>query len=218
VDKDTNKGQAFLKEIGIDPDISMDRAVNETKKWVKDIGDKNTEELVVTMLDGVRYTQGAKVSDFLTQFFMLLREEDFKFDANFVVTAHDDEFYGKWPSVLGDAIFLDSNHFAAEMMEMLRTNVLAAMVRNKADLDTILVTDSYFVAMQGPAERFAIDSYAMTSNLFFKDRAAVYKDDISRAWRLTADMAKQTRTYNSLSLEAPIYSMMKGMQGMSGLT
>jgi ABC-type antimicrobial peptide transport system permease subunit len=105
-----------------------------------------------------------------------------------------------------------------EMLEMLHSNVVDALVRNKAPLERILSIDSLFESFQEPVKQFPINDFAMTSNLFFKDRNELYKKDIEVALTLTSSLSLQTGAFQKLSLDTPIYSMMKDLERVSAFT
>lgn len=184
-----------MKRVGLDPSLTMEEAIQEGQKWARTLSDKDSRELFTYILENLNYPEGAKVSEELTKYFSYMREEDFVFDHDFKVTAQAHDFYGKWPSLLGDAVYLDSTHFMPELLEMLRDNLMDAMVRNKVPLERILSTDGFFEAFQEPVEKFPINDFAMTSNLLFKDSYKLYKHDISVALSQTSSLSLQTGAY-----------------------
>lgn len=53
-----------------------------------------------------------------------LKEEDFILKKNYTLVKGVSQTYGKWPSIYGNALLIDSNYIFEDLALMLRDNLL----------------------------------------------------------------------------------------------
>jgi len=64
-----------------------------------------------------------RVSDLLEVICPFIREQDFIISKNYVIKKEVSNSFGKWPSVFGNAFYIDSNYLLKDLILMIKQNL-----------------------------------------------------------------------------------------------
>jgi hypothetical protein len=124
------KGELFMELIDADHEImiiDLYRSWIGESTWLSDVSD--------SILDPPGFDNMTLLYLALDEIFSQMIREDFHILRNFTVKEAITENFGKWPSALGSAIFVDSRHIFENALDSLKTNAEAFADRNNYDED-----------------------------------------------------------------------------------
>ena len=198
----------FDKEQEINHEDYLNARITDT--LAHSVGNANTD--VARMNRGILSKVKAgklKVADILTEVLANLNPDDFVLRKEYKVVQSIRQAYGKWPSVYGNAVFLDSNYVMEDLVTMLRKNVDVFLDRNNYSHKQKKLYTYLMNTLLKKAKKTNINDYAIFVNVHLKNRQQLYLQDRKVFYQILNDFSKQLTLSTNVSVSAPIFSQME---------
>ncbi len=115
-----------------------------------------------------------KVADLLTEYIQIFKLDDFVLKKKFKIARSVKMTYGKWPSMYGNAVFIDSNYVLEDLVHMISHNLVNALKRNEFDDRQIGIVRFLSQAALRRSKMVSINDYAIFVMVHLKDRKELY--------------------------------------------
>lgn len=83
-----------------------------------------------SILSNVQGKEKVSMADVLEVILANIKEEDFILKKNYTIVKGVSQTYGKWPSIYGNALLLDSNYVLEDLASMFRGNLMEYFQKN----------------------------------------------------------------------------------------